>query len=99
MIKSGKHNVTAVLLSMMLFFTFAMMHEFDWLLPPSPDAATAMSVNHTSDAAEEVGCEDEIEHSDSYIIISSFNDERDSVLLPVSSLFIAGVLTPPPDVA
>jgi len=94
MIKDN-NTLTVVLLSTMLFFTFSMVHEFDWLLPPSPVATTAVS----SGIAEEIGCEDEIEHEIGYVILS-FSNERDIDLSPpVKRLFIARVLTPPPDIS
>lgn len=94
---SGRHNLTAILLSTMLFLTFAMVHEFDFLLPPSPVAATAMSSIPAPDIAEEAGCEDEIEYDDSFVITFFSNEKSLSDLYPVSGLFIAGVLPPPPD--
>lgn len=95
--KSGRHNLTAVLLSAMLFLTFAMIHEFDFLLPPSPVAATAMSSMPTPDIAEEIGCEDEIEHDKSFVIIPLSDEKSRFDFYTVGGLFIAGVLTPPPD--
>ena len=81
----------------MLFLTFAMVHEFDFLLPPSPVAATAMSSVPTPDIAEEIGCEDEIEHDKSYVIISLSDNKSRNDFYTVDGLFIAVVLTPPPD--
>jgi len=95
--KSGRHNLTAILLSTMLFLTFAMVHEFDFLLPPSPVAATATSSIPVPDIAEEAGIEDEIEYDDSFVITFFSNEKSRNNLYPVNDLFIAGVLTPPPD--
>lgn len=89
------HTLKAVLLSTMLLFTFSMVHEFDWLLPPSPVATTVAS----SGIAEEVGCEDEIEHEISYVILSFSNEQDIDSISPVKRLFIARVLTPPPDIS
>lgn len=95
--KSGRHNFTAVLLSTMLFLTFAMVHEFDFLLPPSPVASTATSSIPVPDTAEEAGIEDEIEYDASFVITFFSNEKSRNDFYPVSGLFIAGVLTPPPD--
>ncbi len=92
---TGNHTLKAVLLSTMLFFTFSMVHEFDWLLPPSPVASTVSSFG----IAEEIGCEDEIEHEISYIILSFLNERDIDSSPPVKRLFIARVLTPPPDIS
>lgn len=95
MTHAGKHNITAVLMSTMLFFAFSMVHEFDWLLPPSSVATTSASAG----VAEEIGCEDEIEHEGSVVTVSFLN-ERDIISsYPDTHLFIASVLTPPPDMA
>ena len=95
--KSGRHNLTAILLSTMLFLTFAMVHEFNFLLPPSPVAATATSSIPVPDIAEEAGIEDEIEYDDSFVITFFSNEKSGNNLYLVNDLFIAGVLTPPPD--
>lgn len=73
------------------------MHEFDFLLPPTPVAAAAMSSIPTPDTTEETGSEDEIDHDDSFVIISILNEKSRNDFYPVSGLFIARVLTPPPD--
>lgn len=74
-----------------------MIHEFDFLLPPSPVAAASTSSIPIPDFAEEAGSEDEIEHDDSFVITFFSNEKSRNDLYPVSGLFIAGVLTPPPD--
>ena len=74
-----------------------MVHEFDFLLPPSPVAATATSSIPVPDIAEEAGIEDEIEYDDSFVITIFSNEKSRNNLYPVNDLFIAGVLTPPPD--
>lgn len=90
-----RHNLTAVLLTTMLFFTFSMVHEFDWLLPPSPVATTVTM----SGIAEEIGCEDEIEHDNNVVVLIFSNDREIFLVLSPTSLFISRVLTPPPDMA
>lgn len=98
MIKTGKHSAFTVLLSMMLFLTFSMMHEFAFLLPASPVSIT-LSTLPTPDIVEETGAEDEIEHDDGYIIIPISHDKISRMAYPITGLFIARVLTPPPDMA
>ena len=83
----------------MLFFTFSMVHEFDWLFPPSPVAASTMTSVPGTDVAEEVGCEDEIEHDSSYVIIPQLDNNLQRSLFTVTSLIGTAVLTPPPDKA
>jgi len=98
MMNSEKHKITAVLLSTMLFFAFSMAHEFDWLLPNSPAIATSV-ISFSPDFAEEIGCEDEIEFEKSHVIMVISNDKENRSFLSVTHLFIARVLTPPPDIA
>jgi hypothetical protein len=99
MIKPGKHNAILVLLSMMLFLTFSMMHQFDFLLPASPLSATSLSTMPTFEIVEETASEDEVEHNDSYVIMPFLNDKFTRTDLPTTGLFIANILTPPPDMA
>lgn len=99
MIRNGKYSAVTVLLSMMLFLTFSMMHEFDFLLPASPVATTSLSMLSVPDIVEETGAEDEIEHEDSYVIIPISHDRISRLALLITGLNIARVLTPPPDMA
>lgn len=75
------------------------MHEYNFLLPASPVAETSLSLLSAHDIFEEIAAEDEIEHDDGYIIIPFSHDKISRLAFPITGLFIARVLTPPPDMA
>lgn len=96
--KQNRTYILQVVLSTMLFFTFSMMHEYDWLIPASPAAsAVATSSVPMPDIVEEPGSEDEIEHEDGYKIISFSDRKHNRISLSSENLFIPPVLLPPPD--
>jgi hypothetical protein len=93
-------NIFSVLAAMAIFLSFSMLHEFDWLIPPSPVTTVATtSAMPLPDIIEEYGSEDEIEHEDSVPLllpnlIKSFKDYMVS-----GDLFSPSITTPPPDKA
>ncbi|MEQ8525054.1 hypothetical protein [Gracilimonas sp.] len=96
--KQNKTYILQVVLSTMLFFTFSMMHEFDWLIPASPAASpVATSSIPMPDIIEEPGSEDEIEHEDGYTIISDGDNKYFRTSLNRENLYIPPVPLPPPD--
>jgi|GEM_PF-893204 hypothetical protein len=95
-----KPYILLIVFSTMLFLTFSMMHEFDWLIPANP--ATIVSSGSSipaPDIVEEPGSEDEIEHELGYTVIS-YSDKK-FLVNPFLDLrlFTPQVLTPPPDLA
>ena len=96
--KTQKGTYTLVLLSSALFFTFSMMHEFDWLIPANPVAVvSAASAVPVPDIVEETGSEDEIEHENGYKIISYDLKKYFRTSLNFENLHIPAVPLPPPD--
>lgn len=92
------HNYILVLLSAALFFTFSMMHEFDWLIPVSPVVVMAgMSSVPATDIAEESSSEDEIEHEESFYIHNYAGIKYFKSLDLKIEFIVSKVLSPPPD--
>lgn len=93
-----KLNITLVLSATLLFGVFTLMHEYGWLIPPSP-VATVASTSQVPlpDVVEEHGSEDAIEHHESNpIFISPILSIKGSYMI-YEELFIPHVATPPPD--
>ena len=74
------------------------MHEFGWLIPPSPVAIeSGMSSVPTTDIVEEPGSEDEIEHDESFHIRDYTDIKFHKRLKLKLELRVSQVLSPPPD--
>lgn len=95
--KTGIYKYVFVLLSTTLFFTFSVMHEFDWVIPSSPAALSGIASTPMPDIVEEPGIEDEIEYEESYYILNSANIKFTKRLGSEVELYVAQVLSPPPD--
>lgn len=96
--KTGKCNYILVLLSAALFFTFSMVHEFDWLIPASPVAVVSGMVSvPATEVVEESGSEDEIEHEESFYIRNYTDIKFHKKLKTELELLVSQVLSPPPD--
>ena len=79
--KNSRKNIAGVVGAILLFFSFTIMHEFGWLIPPSP----------------EHGSEDEIEHEDADpVFISPLKKARNTYMV-FRNLYVPSVATPPPD--
>ena len=96
--KASQIHIAFVLGATLLFGVFTLLHEYDWLLPPSPvETVASTSKVPLPDVIEEHGSEDEIEHCDSDpIFISPILNTTGSYMIS-EGLFIPSVSTPPPD--
>lgn len=82
-----------------VFLSFAIMHEYDWLVPPSPvNVEIASTSVPVSDAAEEHGSEDEIEHEITEPIYLPILPKLYKKYMISGDFYIPLVSTPPPDV-
>lgn len=76
-----------------------MLHEFGWLIPPSPVQTVAdISPVPLPDVFEEHGNEDEIEHDDAEPILFPIPKKIYKNYMISGDLFIPSIATPPPDV-
>lgn len=74
------------------------MHEYDWLLPPSPvETVASTSQVPLPDVIEEHGSEDEIEHFDFNVIYLSADQTNIGSYMIYEDRFVPHVATPPPD--
>ncbi|MDZ7807594.1 MAG: hypothetical protein U5K71_10810 [Gracilimonas sp.] len=96
--KAKKLHTVFVLGATLLFGVFTLLHEYDWLLPPSPvETVASTSQVPLPDVIEEHGSEDEIEHDDSDpIFIAPIQKDNGSYMI-YEDLFVPHVSTPPPD--
>lgn len=80
-----------------LFTVITLVHQYDWLIPPSPTSplATTSSVPFP-DTVEEHG-EDDIEHEFSKTFYIPKETENKRVYMIAEDLFIPQISTPPPD--
>jgi hypothetical protein len=91
-------HILLVLTSTLLFLTFSMMHEFDWLIPVNPATVAApLSSIPVTDIVEEPGSEDEIEHEHVYEILPYDNKSFFGTSIALKHLFTPSVPLPPPD--
>jgi hypothetical protein len=75
-----------------------MMHEFDWLIPANPAVVmTNASSIPAPDIVEETGSEDEIEHEVYYTFRDFSGVDFKGYPKSLIELYIANVLSPPPD--
>jgi hypothetical protein len=96
---SNKLHIIGVVGVTVLFAVFTLMHQYDWLIPPSPVApiATSSAVPFP-DAVEEHGAEDDLEHELSKLFYIPKESEIKKVYMITGDLFIPQISTPPPDV-
>ncbi|HBQ60010.1 MAG TPA: hypothetical protein DD671_10400 [Balneolaceae bacterium] len=96
--KNSRKNIAGVVGAILLFFSFTIMHEFGWLIPPSPVQTVAdTSPVPLPDVIEEHGSEDEIEHEDADpVFISPLKKARNTYMV-FRNLYVPSVATPPPD--
>lgn len=87
-----------VISATILFGTFTLLHEYDWLLPPSPVETVASTTQvPLPDVIEEHGNEDEIEHDDfKEFLVSPDHNKQGSYMID-EDRFVPHVATPPPD--
>lgn len=96
--KKTPKNIATVSGAILLFLAFSVMHEFDWLIPPSPVQTVASNTSvPVPDAIEEHGSEDEIEHDDSEpVFLPPTMNVKNSCMIS-RNLYVPSVATPPPD--
>lgn len=94
---SFKH-IAAIAGATLLFLTFTMLHEYDWLIPPSPvnTVASATTVP-LPDVIEEHGSEDEIEHDEFLGEIIPLQKKSHPFSMVYRDSYIPNIATPPPD--
>lgn len=74
------------------------MHQYDWLIPPSPVAPlTTSSPVPFPDTFEEHSGEDDLEHEFSKPFYIPKESETIRVYMIAGDLFIPQISTPPPD--
>jgi hypothetical protein len=94
---SAKH-IIPVLGATLLFLAFTLLHEYDWLLPPSPVSTVASTTTvPLPDVIEEHGSEDEIEHDDFSGEIIPLQKKSHPFSMVYRDLYIPNVAPPPPD--
>lgn len=87
-----------VLSATLLFGSFTLLHEYDWLLPPSPVETVASTTQvPLPDVIEEHGSEDEIEHDEYKEIFVTPDQNNKGSYMVYEDRFIPHVATPPPD--
>lgn len=91
-------NITGILAAIVLFLSFSMLHEFDWLIPPSPAATVATtSPVPLPDVIEEHISEDEIDHEDVEPILLPILKKAYKGYMISGDFYVPSVATPPPD--
>lgn len=82
----------------LLFGVFTLLHEYDWLLPPSPVETVASTTQvPLPDVIEEHGSEDEIEHDEFIEIFISPDQNKIGSYMIYEEKYVPHVSTPPPD--
>ncbi len=96
--KSKNPYTLFVLSATILFGVFTLLHEYDWLLPPSPvETAASTTQVPLPDVIEEHGSEDEIEHEDFKEILVTPDQNKQGSYMIDEDRFVPHVATPPPD--
>ncbi len=96
--KAKNLHTAFVIGATLLFGVFTLLHEYDWLLPPSPvQTVASTSQVPLPDVIAEHGSEDEIEHSDFNVFYLSGDQNNIGSYMIDEDRFVPHVATPPPD--
>lgn len=97
--RSIKPHIIGIIGATVLFVSFSILHEFDWLIPPSPVATVASTSSvPLPDVIEEHSSEDEIEHENVEPILIPILKKTYKGYIISGGFYAPSVATPPPDI-